>query len=204
MDLSYEQLESIIKLATDKDWLDISIATFNIATPLFVGLFSYYAFIQSPRQLARSKIKEKEVEMLYKAFDHFFIFADAIGLFVSNKERKYKKLLEKQALEESFCEKEKVSSEAVYATFQSCHLASHILRAIGDKDTEAQVDIYRTKCIEFRAFIFDLERCDVSGKSCAEYEVIHRNISKRRIELDAIKDHCFDKISCFKEKLKKS
>ncbi|HDZ8842537.1 TPA: hypothetical protein RUX01_001999 [Aeromonas dhakensis] len=68
MNLSYEQLEYIIKLATDKDWIDISIAIFNIATPLFVGLFSYYAFIQSPRQLARSKIKEKEVEILYKAF----------------------------------------------------------------------------------------------------------------------------------------
>lgn len=107
MNLSYEQLELLINKATEKDTLDIFIAICNIIIPFFIGLFSYYTFIQSPRQLAKSKIKEKEVEMLYKAFDNFFIFSDSIGLFVSNKERKYKKLLTQQVLEASFIEKEK-------------------------------------------------------------------------------------------------
>ncbi|WP_429212490.1 hypothetical protein [Aeromonas veronii] len=204
MDISYEQLEYIINLATDKDWVDISIAICNIAAPLFVGLFSYYAFIQSPRQLARSKIKEKEVEMLYKAFDHFFIFSDTIGLFVSNKERKYKKLLTQQVIEDSFLEKEKSSSEAVYSAFQSGHLASHILRAIGDKNTEAQIDIYMTKVVEFRSYLFELENSLLNKETKVDYKIIHCEISKRRAELDTIKDCCFDMISNFKENLKRN
>ncbi|UNP87542.1 hypothetical protein MNZ22_11935 [Aeromonas encheleia] len=204
MNLTYEQIELLVNTAAKKDIIDIIIAFGNIIPALLVGLFSYYAFIQTPRQLAKSKIKEKEVEMLYKAFDNFFIFSDAIGLFISNKERKYKKLLTGHNLEPSFSEKEKASSDAVYASFSNYHLASHILRAIGNRDTEAQVDIYKTKAIEIRELILDFENNNEKAKDSSEYEAIHSEISKRRNELDKIKDHCFDLISKFKDDLKNS
>lgn len=197
----FDEIKKLIYIFQEKDIFDYMGLLINAATPISIFWLGYYTFNKTPQQLAKSKIKEKEVEMLYKAFDSFFNFSDAIGLFISNKERKFKKNIHGYPLEASFEKKETDSSEAVYLSFRDYNLASHILRAIGDKETEDKIDIFKTKAVELRKLIIDFE-LSAKASDVNEIDIICRDISIKRSELDKIKDECFDQISKHKEKLK--
>ncbi|WP_159565431.1 hypothetical protein [Budvicia diplopodorum] len=204
MNITYEQISELIKLSSSKDWIDYISAIAGIFTSLFFVFFGYYTFIQAPKQLVKSKVNEKEVEMLYKAFEHLFIFSDAVGLYISNKERKYKKLSSNSVveLESSFAEKDRESSEGVYASFRDYNMAASIFRSIGATKIKDDIDMLKTKVVEFRNFIYDIENV-AAKQSKEEYEELSENILKKRNEIDKIKNNCFDGIRDYKNKLKK-
>lgn len=204
MNISYEQLEKLIQLATSKDYLDVLAQLANIATTLGIVIITWIIFIYTPKQNRLVKIQEKEIEMLYRAFDSFHNFVDAFGLYISNKHRKYKKIKEnKGELEESFSDKEKKSSDAVYLSFRDYTLASHILRSIGDKRTEYLVDIYKKTAVEARAFIYRFEfEEDLNSLDDIKLTKFIDEINLYREVLDKLKDKCFDSISNYKELMK--
>lgn len=199
MDLSYEQILEIVAKATDKNWYDYTFLFLNFILSIGLIYVSIHIFIKTPKQNKLIKIQEKEIELLYKAFDHFFIFSDAISLFISNKVRKLQKLHKKESIEESFTQKELLSSEKVYATFNDMNMASQILRSIGDKTTEQKMDIFKTKAVELRTKIYAFEK---RNSPLNEIDSLLKELRKRRAELDKLKNGCFDSIANHKEKMK--
>lgn len=199
MNLTYEQVLTLVTKATEKGTYDYLLLIFNFVLSLALILVSIHVFIKTPKQNKIIKIQEKEIELLYKAFDHFFIFSDAVSLFISNKERKFQKVFNQENIEKSFLIKETESSERVYAAFKDMNMASHILRSIGDKTTEQKIDIYKTKAVNLRGIIFSFEKKDCPS---GEIDSILRELRKGRAELDKLKDECFDSIAYHKETLK--
>lgn len=199
MDLSYEQILEIVAKATDKNWYDYTFLFSNFILSIGLIYVSIHIFIKTPKQNKLIKIQEKEIELLYKAFDHFFVFSDAVSLFISNKERKFQKQHNNENIEESFLQKEIQSSEKVYATFNDMNMASQILRSIGDKTTEQKVNIFETKAVDLRTKIYAFEKRDYSLSEIDNFLI---ELRKGRSELDKLKDGCFDSIANYKESLK--
>lgn len=204
MEISFEQVKQLAEIVTQKDWLDYLSSIGSLVSSLAVILLTCYIFFKTPNQTARGKIYEKEVDLLYRAFDSFCIFSDAVGLYASNKHRKYKTLSKptNKPLEESFKDKEKESSENVYSTFKDQNMASSLLHSIGALEPKKCVDSYKAKTVELRKMIFDFEQSNAnpSYEVCKE---ISDKIEKIRNELDTIKSCFFDKITDFKDEIKK-
>lgn len=198
MNIDYEKIQQLVLAATEKDLLDYVVQISNILATVAIGFITWKIFINTPKQNKIIKIQEKEIELLYRAFEHFHNFSDTVSLYISNKNRKYYKLSKQENLEASFSEKDSISTEAVYTSFKEYTLASHILRSIGDKNTENLIDIYKTKAVEIRTDIYDFE----NNYNENELKNFIDNLSKKRNELDKLKDQCFDSISQFKDTMK--
>jgi len=176
----------------------------SLISSLAIIILTCYIFFKTPNQTARSKVYEKEVDLLYKAFDCFCLFSDAVGLYASNKHRKYKTLSDpdNKPLEESFSDKEKQSSERVYPAFKEQNMASRLLYSIGALEPKKCVDSYKEKTVELRKLIIDFETSNenLHTEKCKE---ISDKIGAIRNELDTIKNCFFNKIRDFKDEVKK-
>lgn len=201
MDFNLEQAKDLISHATNKDYFDYTIQLANIATPIILMFVTWGIFIKTPKQNKIIVINEKEIEMLYKAFENFHIFSDAISLYISNKKRKHQNELDGKNLEVSFTQKETESSNAVYESFRNYTLAISILRSIGDKNTESFINKYHEKAKSLRTSIYDFELNKGYDKN--ELKTFVNDIVGFRKELETLKEKCFDSISSFKDEMKK-
>ena len=113
MDFNLEQAKDLINHATNKDCFDYIIQLANITTPIILIFITWGIFIKTPKQNKIIVINEKEIEMLYKAFENFHIFSDAINLYISNKKRKHQNKLDGKKLEDSFAQK-KLNLQMLY------------------------------------------------------------------------------------------
>lgn len=204
MDINFEQMKALVEMVTKKDWVDYITSIGSLISSLAIILLTCYIFFKTPNQAARGKIYEKEVDLLYKAFDYFCLFADAVGLYTSNKNRKYKKLStpDNKPLEESFSQKEKDSSENVYITFKEQNMASSLLHSIGAFECKKWVDSYKEETVKLRKLIIEFET-DSHLLDSKKYKDMAANIEEIRIELDNIKSNFFEEIRKFKEEIKK-
>lgn len=204
MEITYEQIKEVTEIITKKDFFDYVISIGSLLSSVVVIFLSYYIFFKTPNQTARSKVYEKEVDLLYKAFDSFCLFADAVGLYASNKKRKYDTLSDPNSkpLEASFSKKEIESSENVYPAFKEQNMASSLLQSIGALEPKKCVDRYKEKTVELRKIIFDFENTS-DNPDLKKYKELASKIELIKGELDSIKYCFFDKIRDFKEKIKK-
>ncbi|WP_447881760.1 hypothetical protein [Serratia fonticola] len=204
MEITYEQIKEVAEIITKKDFFDYVISIGSLLSSVMVIFLSYYIFFKTPNQIARSKVYEKEVDLLYKAFDSFCIFADAVGLYASNKKRKYDTLSDPNSkpLEASFSIKESESSENVYSAFKEQNMASSLLQSIGALEPKKCVDSYKEKTVELRKIIINFENTS-DNPDLTKYKELASKIELIRGELDSIKYCFFDKIRDFKEKIKK-
>lgn len=204
MEITFDQIKELTEIFTSKDWVDYVTSIGNLISSMAIVLLTFYIFFKTPNQTARSKVYEKEVELLYRAFDYFCLFSDAVGLYASNKHRKYKTLrdLGSPPLEESFVNKEKESSENVYPAFKEQNMASSLLHSIGALEPKKCVDSYKEKAVELRKIIINFERIhkNPNTEKCRE---ISDEIEKIRSELDKIKNCFLNKIREFKDEIKK-
>jgi hypothetical protein len=204
MEITFDQIKELTEIVTSKDWVDYLTSIGSLISSLAIIILTFYIFFKTPNQTARSKVYEKEVDLLYKAFDCFCLFSDAVGLYASNKHRKYKILSnpDNKPLEESFSDKEKQSSEKVYPAFKEQNMASSLLHSIGALEPKKCVDSYKEKTVELRKFIIDFETSNesINTEKCKE---ISDKIGIMRNELDMIKDCFFNKIRDFKDEIKK-
>lgn len=204
MEITFEQIKELTEIVTSKDWVDYTTSIGSLISSVVIILLTCYIFLKTPNQTARSKVYEKEVDLLYKGFDCFCLFSDAVGLYASNKHRKYKTLSNpgNKPLEESFINKEKQSSEDVYPAFKEQNMASSLLHSIGALEPKKCVDSYKVKTVELRKLIIDFEtsRENPDAEKCKE---ISDKIEIIRNELDTIKNCFFDKIRDFKDEIKK-
>lgn len=204
MEINFEQIKELTEIVTSKDWVDYVTSIGSLISSVVIILLTCYIFFKTPNQTARSKIYEKEVELLYKAFDCFCLFSDAVGLYASNKHRKYKTLSDpgSKPLEGSFSDKEKESSEKVYPAFKEQNMASSLLLSIGAFEPKKCVDSYKEKTVELRKLIIDFETSD-ENQNTEKCKEISGQIEKIRKELDTIKNCFFNKIRDFKDEIKK-
>lgn len=204
MEITFDQIKELTEIVTSKDWVDYVTSIGSLISSLAIIILTCYIFFKTPNQTARSKVYEKEVELLYKAFDCFCLFSDAVGLYASNKHRKYKTLSapDNKPLEESFSDKEKQSSEKVYPAFKEQNMASSLLHSIGALEPKKCVDSYKEKTVELRKLIIDFETRNenLNTEKCKE---ISDKIGIIRKELDMIKNCFFNKIRDFKDEIKK-
>lgn len=204
MEITFDQIKELTEILTSKDWVDYVTSIGSLISSVAIIFLTCYIFFKTPNQTARSKVYEKEVDLLYKAFDCFCLFSDAVGLYASNKHRKYKTLSspDNKPLEESFSDKEKQSSEKVYPAFKEQNMASSLLHSIGALEPKKCVDRYKEKTVELRKIIIDFEASNESPNTekCKE---ISNEIGKIRNELDTIKNDFFNKIRDFKDEVKK-
>lgn len=204
MEITFDQIKELTEIVTSKDWVDYVTSIGSLISSLAIIILTCYIFFKTPNQTARSKVYEKEVELLYKAFDCFCLFSDAVGLYASNKHRKYKTLSapDNKPLEESFSDKEKQSSEKVYPAFKEQNMASSLLHSIGALEPKKCVDSYKEKTVELRKLIIDFETSNenLNTEKCKE---ISDKIGIIRNELDMIKNCFFNKIRDFKDEIKK-
>ncbi|MNG68652.1 hypothetical protein D3C79_269880 [compost metagenome] len=204
MEITFDQLKELTEIVTSKGWLDYVTSIGSLISPVAIILLTCYIFFKTPNQTARSKVYEKEVDLLYKAFDCFCLFSDAVGLYASNKSRKYKTLSnpDNNPSEEGFSNKEKQSAENVYPAFKEQNMASSLLHSIGALEPKKCVDSYKGKTVELRKLIIDFEKNheNPDTEKCKE---ISDQIEKIRNELDTIKNCFFNKIREFKEEIKK-
>ncbi|PQK90340.1 hypothetical protein [Pantoea ananatis] len=204
MEITFDQLKELTEIATSKDWIDYVTSIGSLISSVAIILLTCYIFFKTPNQTARSKVYEKEVDLLYKAFDCFCLFSDAVGLYASNKHRKYKTLsnLDNKPLEESFSDKEKQSSENVYPAFKEQNMASSLLHSIGDLESKKCVDSYKKKTVELREIIINFET-SIEKPSTEKCKEISDEIGKIRDELETIKNCFLNKIRDFKDEIKK-
>ncbi|MEB8630444.1 hypothetical protein P2G72_11645 [Cronobacter sakazakii] len=204
MEITFDQIKELTEIVTSKDWVDYVTSIGSLISSVAIILLTCYIFIKTPNQTARSKVYEKEVDLLYKAFDYFCLFSDAVGLYASNKHRKYKTLSspDNKPLEESFNDKEKQSSEKVYPAFKEQNMASSLLHSIGALEPKKCVDRYKEKTVELRKLIIDFETSN-GNHNTEKYKEISDEIGKIRNELDTIKNSFFNKIRDFKDEIKK-
>ena len=204
MEITFDQIKELTEIVTSKDWVDYVTSIGSLISSVAIIFLTCYIFLKTPNQTARSKVYEKEVDLLYKAFDYFCLFSDAVGLYASNKHRKYKKLSDphNKPLEESFSDKEKQSSEKVYPAFKEQNMASSLLHSIGALEPKKCVDSYKEKTVELRKLIIDFETSNKNPNTekCKE---ISDKIGIIRNELDTIKNSFFNKISDFKDEIEK-
>ena len=204
MEITFEQIKELTEIVTSKDWVDYVSSIGSLISSVAIILLTCYIFFKTPNQTARSKVYEKEVDLLYKAFDCFCLFSDAVGLYASNKHRKYKTLSnpDNKPLEESFINKEKQSSEDVYPAFKEQNMASSLLHSIGALEPKKCVDSYKGKTVELRKLIIDFETSheNPDTEKCKD---ISDKIEIIRNELDTIKNCFFNKIRDFKDEIKK-
>lgn len=198
MELNYNQIQDLIILATSKNWYDYLSLIFNVLISLCAIILTYAVFLKTPKQNRRLKIQEKEIELLYLAFDNFQIFTDTINLYLSNKHRRYSKLQNKKQLEDTFLEKDKASTEKVYNSFVNFNLAVDILRSIGDIETARQVQDYKELAVESRSYIFSYELKENNDT----LENLVEKIKEYKNCLTLKKNSCLDSISNFKETMK--
>lgn len=204
MDITFEQIKELTEIVTNKDWVDYVTSIGSLISSVVIILLTCYIFFKTPNQTARSKVYEKEVDLLYKAFDCFCLFSDAVGLYASNKSRKYKTLSNprNKPLEDSFSQKEKESSENVYPAFKEQNMASSLLHSIGALEPKKCVDSYKKKTVELRALVINFEN-NSENPAPENCKKIAEDIEKIRGELDIIKTCFFDKIRNFKDEIKK-
>lgn len=204
MEITFDQIKELTEIVTSKDWVDYVTSIGSLISSVAIIFLTCYIFFKTPNQTARSKVYEKEVDLLYKAFDYFCLFSDAVGLYASNKHRKYKTLSDpdNKPLEESFSDKEKQSSEKVYPAFKEQNMASSLLHSIGALEPKKYVDSYKEKTVELRKLIIEFERSNTNPNTekCKE---ISDKIGIIRNELDTIKNCFFNKIRDFKDEIKK-
>lgn len=204
MEITFDQIKELTEIVTNKDWVDYVTSIGSLISSVAIIFLTCYIFLKTPNQTARSKVYEKEVDLLYKAFDYFCLFSDAVGLYASNKHRKYKTLSDpdNKPLEESFSDKEKQSSEKVYPAFKEQNMASSLLHSIGALEPKKYVDSYKEKTVELRKIIIEFERSNKNPNTekCKE---ISDKIGIIRNELDTIKNCFFNKIRDFKDEIKK-
>jgi hypothetical protein len=181
MDITFGQLKEIAEVITQKDAIDYTISIGSLISSVAVILLSFYIFFKTPNQTARSKVYEKEVDLLYKAFDCFCLFSDTVGLYASNKYRKFKALgnVDSEPLDQSFPDKEKESSEDVYAAFKQYNMASNILQSIGALEPKKHADNYKIKTVELRELIIEFQE-NPEEKSISEYNKIANDIKKKQ------------------------
>lgn len=199
--LTFDEIKSLIELITNKGLLDYISLSFNLLTSVAIVFITWYMFVKTPKQNKVIKIQEKEIELLYSAFDNFFIFSDAISLYISNKERKLKKLALNEIIQEPFIIKENISSDNVYSSFSKFFLAKHTLQAIGDIKTINLFDNYRSKSVFLRENIYKFEK--INNPTIEQYKEIISTIESERKEIEKIKVMSFKSISQFKDSLKK-
>ncbi|KAF6638571.1 hypothetical protein HFD95_04160 [Pantoea sp. EKM10T] len=204
MEITFDQIKELTEIVNSKDWVDYVTSIGSLISSLAIIILTCYIFFKTPNQTARSKVYEKEVDLLYKAFDCFCLFSDAVGLYASNKHRKYKTLSDpdNKPLEESFSDKEKQSSENVYPAFKEQNMASSLLHSIGALEPKKCVDSYKEKTVELRKLIIDFERSNEKTNT-EKCKGISDKIGVIRNELDTIKDCFFNKIRDFKDEIKK-
>lgn len=204
MEITFDQIKELTEIVTSKDWVDYMTSIGSLISSVAIIFLTGYIFFKTPNQTARSKVYEKEVDLLYKAFDYFCLFSDAVGLYASNKHRKYKKLSDpdNKPLEESFSDKEKQSSEKVYPAFKEQNMASSLLHSIGALEPKKYVDSYKEKTVELRKLIIEFERSNKNPNTEKCKEISYK-IGMIRNELDSIKNCFFNKIRDFKDEIKK-
>ncbi|MFM1335944.1 hypothetical protein WFO66_17770 [Yersinia enterocolitica] len=204
MEITFEQIKELTEIVTSKDWVDYVTSIGSLISSVAIILLTCYIFFKTPNQTARSKVYEKEVDLLYKASDCFYLFSDAVGLYVSNKSRKYNNLSDSnnKPLEESFSKNEHESSENVYPAFKEQNMASSLLQSIGALEPKKCVDSYKDKTVELRRLIINFET-NSESPDLQNHKEIASKIEIIRGELDSIKNCFFDKIRDFKEEIKK-
>lgn len=204
MEITFDQVKELTEIITSKDWVDYVSTIGSLISSVAIIFLTCYIFFKTPNQTARSKVYEKEVDLLYKAFDFFCLFSDAVGLYASNKHRKYKTLSDSgnKPLEESFSDNEKQSSEKVYPAFKEQNMASSLLHSIGALEPKKCVDSYKEKTVELRELIIDFETSN-ENPNTEKCKDISDKIGIIRDELDTIKNCFFNKIRDFKDEIKK-
>lgn len=203
MDISFEQLQYLILEITKKDiFYYINLITNFIGSILILAI-SIYFFIKKPNQMAKIRIYEKEIELLYEAFNHFCKFSDKVGLFTSNKYRKFLYLSKPNelSLDSNFEVNEIKSTEEVYDSFSDENKASGILISIGANNLANTVKEYRKTTVDLRMLIISFEE-KTKNKDKSDYDNICIVISKKRDDLNKIKESFFIEMKKFKANIK--
>ncbi|MDY0924956.1 hypothetical protein SOM41_01170 [Enterobacter sp. CFBP8995] len=207
MDITFDQMKELVEIITQKDKFDYFISVANLIISGCVIALTYYVFFKTPNQTAKSKVYEKEIELLYKSFEYFCSFSDAVGLYVSNKYRKYNNLsdINNLPLEDNFAKNDDEASNNVYSLFKEHSIASSILQSIGALEPQKCIESYKDKTVALRKLIFEFEaRCkaDISSVQIDDYKAIAIKIEESRNELNVIKGCFFDHIKNSKETIK--
>lgn len=202
MNLSYEQLKNLVEIITEKSLIDYILPIGNLLVSIALIILSCYVFIKTPKQTAKSKIHEKEVELLYKAFECFCNFSDAVGLYISNKKRKYRRLSDPSSkpLENNFHKNESISSEKVHLAFSEQKMASNILQSIGSNEAKDLIDNYKNEVVKLRNLVMDFEG-STGPYQLQTYKVLLESIEKIDIEVNRLSKLVLDKINISKNSI---
>ena len=199
MNLSYEQLKTLAEIITEKSLIDYILPAGNLLISLALVILSCYIFIKTPKQTAKSKIHEKEVDLLYKAFESFCNFSDAVGLYISHKKIKYGRLSDPSSkpLEKNFYKTEAVSSEKAHQSFSEQKMASNILQSIGSNKANYLIDNYKNEFVKLRTLVINFEE-STGPHQLHTYKNLLESIEKIDTEVDRLTNLILDEINTSK------
>ncbi|BBB31495.1 hypothetical protein [Neptunomonas japonica] len=199
-ELTYEQLKEIVSIASEKGLFDIV----TVAAPSVVALFavwvSYLTVKRHSVHVTNEKVIEKDVEKLYEAADCFFEYSDAVGLFFSMQEKRFRRVIALDPDDEGFAHKVNEATGAVYSNFSKIHKTSFLLKALGQKEVADLVDAYRSQSIILRKSVYELSQAP-SEEAIKSFLV---NIAAERSNLEAMKNECLEEIAACKGRIKGS
>jgi hypothetical protein len=195
--ISLEQVETLIEIATKKDFFDY----ISILIPLIAVWMTYLIFQKHYLQIINEKVIEKDVEKLYEAVDCFFDFSDAVGLFFSMYEKKIGIILSAKNIDATFEEKLQCAKDDFYLNLRKVNKAIFLLRALGRRDEAVQVDSYRKGVVLIRKELLALMAKYEEDKDPLPLTKFIMNFSERVSKLNNDKDSCLDGIANCKNKL---
>lgn len=201
-DLTYENMKQLVEIATGKGTFDyLSIVLSSVVTLIAVGM-SYFFFQNHAKQVTNEKVIEKEVEKLYEAVDCLFEFSNAADLYLSMKEKSLNRRISGIPIDGDFKDKVENATEEVFKNFRHVHKSSFILRALGESEASAKVDMYRSCMISFRKDIYKIEmNADKNGVT-QELHDFMSSYGTRKSKLDKERDKCLDAVAECKKGIK--
>lgn len=190
IDLTTEEIKSIIELVKEKTWLDYLVLYAPSTVALASLALTGYMFNNQNKKNINEALVRDDIARLYQAADHFFEFSDAAGLFISIKKYHYHRIANDKPIDEEFEERLKTNSKALAESFSKLHQSTFMLSSLGFKDLADKIEKHSRKVVLLRAKTFNvaekLEKKAITKIAIAklekEFEREQKNLASEKDE----------------------
>ncbi|TMX64589.1 hypothetical protein [Vibrio rotiferianus] len=202
LDLTTEEIKSIIELVKEKNWLDYLVLYAPSAVALASLALTGYMFKNQNKKNIDEALVRDDIARLYQAADHFFEFSDAAGLFLSIKKYHYHRIANDKLIDDEFEERLKINSKALAESFSKLHQSTFMLSSLGFKELADKIEKHSRKVVSLRAKTFDVaEKLEKNAITKIAIVKLEKEFEREQKKLASEKDEYVQEIIASKKLL---
>ena len=198
-ELSFDQIKQLISLATEPGFIGLMAALSSLLAVL-LGFVAIY----KAAHIMHEKVIENEVGLLFEAFNCFFEYTDAIGLYFSMTKKEIDLIANNKRPGQELIEDVRNASRSVYSKQRDALKTSFLLRMLGQGEAAHKVDTYKNRANDLRKMLKRLlneyYENNEMNKLLEHREYFESESNALKIE----RDKCLDILVGCKDKLKAS